>query len=182
MPKPNRLPTELIEEYLELDPTAKYGLRWKRSIYRQIKKGDEAGYLKPGRTNKIGYAAVRLKGVVYYVHRIIYYLYTKTDPELFTIDHIDGNTLNNAVTNLRLATNTENQRNRTSKNKNNKSSYKGVTWDKNRNKWLAQISVNGKNKFLGRYDSLEKAASTYDKAALIYYGEFSYLNTQLHST
>lgn len=42
--------------------------------------------------------------------------------------------------------------------KNNTSGYKGVTWDKNRRKWVAQIVFQGKNYYLGRYDKKEDAA------------------------
>jgi hypothetical protein len=182
MPAPNRLPLDLIDDYLELDFSTKYGLRWKKDIYRHIKKGSEAGYLKPGRVKGKEYAAVRLNRKVYYVHRIIYYLITKKDPESHLIDHIDGNTLNNHIENLRLVTNKENQRNRTVINKNNTSGCTGVTWDKNKRKWLAQISVNNKNKYLGRYETKEEAASAYNEAALIYFGEFKPVRKIIYST
>jgi hypothetical protein len=43
----------------------------------------------------------------------------------------------------------------------NKSGYRGVHWDSNRQKWIAQIKVNNKIHFLGRYDDIEKAAKVY---------------------
>lgn len=159
-----------------MDSSTKYGLCWKKDIYRQIKKGDQAGYLRPGRKNEKGYAAVRLQGNVYYIHRILYYLYTHIDPKDNFIDHIDGNTLNNSIDNLRLVSNKQNQQNRATKNKNNSSGYKGVTWDKNRNKWIAQITVEGKCKFLGRYDCKIKAALAYNRAAIKYFKEYAALN------
>ncbi len=60
------------------------------------------------------------------VHRIIWQLFNGTIPDGFIIDHIDGNPLNNLITNLRLITKTENNRN-TGKAKNNTSGVVGVS-------------------------------------------------------
>ena len=68
------------------------------------------------------------------------------------IDHIDRNPLNNCRTNLRFATQREQNINQGMKS-NNTSGVKGVSWFKARNKWLAQID----GKFVGHYSSFEKA-------------------------
>lgn len=91
------------------------------------------------------------------------------------VDHINGDTLDNRRANLRLATNAENLRNR-GKNKNNTSGYKGVTWDKYRQKWQARIKVNGKLLDLGRFETAEDAARTYDESARELHGEFAQTN------
>lgn len=44
------------------------------------------------------------------------------------------------------------------------SGIKGVTWDKNRNKWRAQIGFKNKNYYLGRYEKLEDAAKARQEA------------------
>jgi len=90
-------------------------------------------------------------------------------------DHEKGDTLNNRRENLRLATNTENCRNQKRRNTNT-SGYKGVWHDKRRNKWLAQIKVNGKNIFLGYHDDPLDAAKAYNDAATKHFGEFARLN------
>lgn len=102
------------------------------------------------------------------LHRL---LMKVTDPAI-KVDHIDGNTLNNCKSNLRLATNAENLRNR-GKTKSNTSGYKGVTWNKSRKKWVAQIKINYKNIGLGYYDTKEEAAEVYKKAAKQYHKEFA---------
>lgn len=56
--------------------------------------------------------------------------------------------------------------------KRNKSGVKGVSWDKRRNKWLAQIGFKGKNYYLGRYDTKEKAAEIREIAEEKIFGEF----------
>jgi hypothetical protein len=88
------------------------------------------------------------------------------------IDHADGNPLNNQKSNLRVATPAQNNANR-GKTRSNTSGYKGVFWDKTRDRWYAQINVSRKHLFLGRYKSLDLAAAAYQDAALLHYGDFA---------
>jgi HNH endonuclease/AP2 domain len=60
------------------------------------------------------------------------------------VDHIDGNPLNNRRKNLRLLTHAENMQNRSGLETRNKSGYRGISWDKRRNKWRAKVKLNGK--------------------------------------
>ena len=89
-------------------------------------------------------------------------------------DHIKGNTLDNRRCNLRVATVAENARNR-GPTRANKSGYKGVCWNKVTQKWMAYI-WHGKNITLGYFHDAEEAARARDQAALLYHGEFAYLN------
>ncbi len=91
------------------------------------------------------------------------------------IDHIDHNGLNNRRSNLRFATNQQNNFNRKS-HVNSSSKYKGVSWKKRERKWVAQISIKGKNKHLGYYANEKEAAMAYNKVALKLFGNFAYLN------
>jgi len=90
-------------------------------------------------------------------------------------DHINHNTLDNRRNNLRVCTQTQNLRNRTSR-KGSSSKFLGVNWDKTNKKWRAQIKSSGKSVYLGCFDSELKAAKTYDEAAFEHYGEFANLN------
>lgn len=54
----------------------------------------------------------------------------------------------------------------------NKSGIKGVSWDKNRNKWVAQITFKGKNYNLGRYNNKEDAREAREKAEKEMFGKF----------
>ena len=91
------------------------------------------------------------------------------------IDHIDRNGLNNQRNNLRDSTRSQNNANR-GLNKNNTSGYKGVCWNKQKQKWHARIRVNYKYVQLGLFDNIKDAARAYNKAALKYFGEFAWLN------
>lgn len=92
------------------------------------------------------------------------------------IDHINHNTLDNRKCNLREVTNAENLRNGKLR-KTNKSGVVGVFFDKTRNKWIASITVDYKNIYLGRYDCIEDAIKARKEAEEKYFGEYSYDNS-----
>lgn len=89
------------------------------------------------------------------------------------LDHIDGNGLNNQKSNLRLATISQNQANKT-KYKNNTSGYKGVDLIKNR--WRACIQINKKQTYLGLFKTPTEAAAAYNNKAIELYGEYARIN------
>lgn len=91
------------------------------------------------------------------------------------IDHIDGNGLNNCRSNLRLCTHKENSRN-TSSRKGSTSKYLGVSLNRRNNKWLCQIQVDGKNKFLGYFIEEWIAAHQYNVFSKHFFGDFARLN------
>ncbi|MFA5292907.1 MAG: AP2 domain-containing protein [Phycisphaerae bacterium] len=92
------------------------------------------------------------------------------------IDHIDHNGLNNCKYNLRPATPAENRLNNRRGFNSPTSKYKGVFYDKRRNKFRAVISIDGKKKHLGYFDNEIDAAKAYDKAARESRGRFAVLN------
>jgi len=96
-------------------------------------------------------------------------------PDGVQVDHINGDKLDNRKSNLRLCSNAQNQRNRPIQ-KNNTSGYKGVVWMSDRNKWRAQVFLDGKNHIVGCFDSPRDAAIAYNQKALELHGEFAKLN------
>lgn len=93
-------------------------------------------------------------------HRLAWFLHYGKLPKN-VIDHIDGNTSNNKVENLRDVTIQQNHFNRTT--------AKGYTWAKNRNKFVAYINVDCKVKFLGYFDTKEEAKVAYLEAKKKYH-------------
>ena len=89
-------------------------------------------------------------------------------------DHINHNGLDNRRANIRVATKSQNLRNRTAK-KNGTSKYLGVS-KYNKNRWRSTISIKGKPTTLGTFKSEILAAIYYDEAAKEFHGEFANLN------
>lgn len=73
------------------------------------------------------------------------------------VDHISGDILDNQFCNLRIVTHAQNMQNMKS-NRGSSSQYRGVGWDKSRNKWVAYVQVNGKLHNLGRFTDEREAA------------------------
>lgn len=94
----------------------------------------------------------------------------------FVVDHVNGNTLDNRLANLRLCTHQENCQN-IPKQGLTTSRYKGVYWRKERKAWQAQIrDSSGTRKYLGLFSSELDAAAAYDKAALLEHASFASVN------
>jgi hypothetical protein len=72
------------------------------------------------------------------------------------VDHRDRDPLNNRRENLRPATLAQNNQNK-GLSRANKSGYRGVSWNKKREKWEAQAKLNYRSYHLGRYDTPEEA-------------------------
>lgn len=93
------------------------------------------------------------------------------------VDHINGNTLDNRRSNLRICTKAQNCKNRgLSKNKTSKVNFKGVTYYKSNKKYIARITNNENKIYLGSFNTAEEAAKAYNEAAIKYHGEFARLN------
>jgi hypothetical protein len=133
---------------------------YKETYNSRAMKGLEAGTVQNN-----GYRSVIIKGRDFLAHRIIYYLHYGVWPGDFQVDHIDGDKLNNKPENLRLVTNKQNQKSYNKPTKGASSKYRGVCWDKSRNKYVAQIVHNKKVINLGRFTCEKEAALAYNIAA-----------------
>ena len=131
-----------------------------------------AGFVKPGTVgNGGGYVMVTVDGKAHRAHRLAWLYMTGDWPEA-DIDHRDGNRANNRWDNLRAATRSENIHNMGLRARNT-SGRKGACYDAKRQKWLAQIVVNGKYIHLGRYETRDEAGDAYDAAARRHFGVFA---------
>lgn len=123
---------------------------------------------KGGRTF---YACRENKGQKLYLHRLIFERKLgRVLHQSEQVDHIDGDGLNNRLSNLRLASVAQNMCNR-GKPKNNTSGFKGVI--PYRGRWRATIGFNRKTIYLGDFDTPELAHSAYCDASREYHGDFS---------
>jgi len=130
--------------------------------------------------NNNGYYRINLwknnKYKTYLIHRLLAIEFIPNPNNYSLIDHIDRNPLNNKLDNLRWANLSQNNYNR--KYNNLTSKYRGVYWDKRKNKWGARISINRKSIFLGRYETEEEGALAYNNMVIFHnLQEFVELNT-----
>ena len=150
----NELTAEYLRSILDYNPetgvfTWKAGRRW-------VKKGTIAGS-----PNTSGYMRIVVDGREYKAHRLAWFFYYGEWPKGH-LDHKDRDPANNAISNLRECTPRENQHNSTKCWGSSK--YQGVSWQKSRNKWKAQIRVNNKLLHLGVFDDELEAANVYREA------------------
>jgi hypothetical protein len=132
-------------------------LIWIKSPSARAPVGSEAGT-----PSGCGYRQVKFNGIAYKAHRLIWLMQTGEWPE-HEIDHINGDRADNRWSNLRAATTAQNKQN-LAKRTDNSTGATGVHWDKRINRWFGQIHANGKQHYLGSFDSKEEAAAAYAAA------------------
>lgn len=158
---------ELFESLFEYKDGELY---WKVSK-GTAKAGAKAGTKKPYGTNNADiYEFVTVDGKEYPAHRLIFEMFHGYAPEF--VDHIDRNPLNNKIENLRAASKSENLCNRGATSLNT-SGFKGVHFDKQKNKWAAEIVKEGKRTRLGFFSTAEEASAAYEAGSKAIHGEFS---------
>lgn len=118
--------------------------------------------------NKCGYAETNIGNKMFKMTRLI----MNPDNDK-VVDHINGNTLDNRKSNLRVVTQSENNMNKRIQS-NNISGITGVYFDTYSSKWRAAITVRGKKFDLGRYNDINDAAKARKEAEIKYFGEYRY--------
>ncbi len=116
--------------------------------------GNEAGYLRPD-----GYRAIRIDSQKYLAHRLAW-LYVHGEWPTECIDHIDRNRSNNRIANLRHVSKQEVNFDLQSR-QGSSSRFVGVKFRKDRQRWTARITVDGKHHNLGCFASEEEAYAAY---------------------
>jgi len=112
-----------------------------------------------------GYKHGSLMGKKCLAHRVVWFLHHGSWPD-DQVDHINGDRSDNRIENLRAVSNLVNGRNRR-KSVRNSSGITGVYWCPEQSKWRASICVDGKLKHLGRFDTIEAAASARKRAEMV---------------
>ena len=148
------------------------------SNFGNVKISKTNKIMKPS-TNRQGYKRINLskneKLKTFRVHRLVGNAFLENPDNKQMIDHIDENKANNNVKNLRWATRKDNGYNR-GKQTNNTSGFKGVSFNKHTKKFESKISINGKLKHLGLFETAEEASKVYEAKAKVIHGEFYYKN------
>lgn len=96
------------------------------------------------------------------IHQLVAMAFLNHKPNGYklVVDHIDNNKLNNRLDNLQLISHREN----ISKDRKGTSKYTGVLWHKRDNKWMSYITVCGKRKHLGYFETEYDAHLAYQTA------------------
>ena len=105
-----------------------------------------------------GYTSIMISGKNYRAHRLAWLYVYGYLPE-HEIDHIDRDKSNNKIDNLRHVSCSCNKRN-VGLRQDNTSGIKGVYWDKQSDKWRAQITANNKQHHLGLFTDFTEAVCT----------------------
>lgn len=160
---------EEVCDLLAYDP-ASGSFVWKVETHchgGKILPGDAAGSVKDG------YIIIALFGLPYRAHHLAWLIMTGEWPPVETdIDHRDRQRNNNAWSNLRLATRSENNMNAGLRS-DNKSGHKGVSWDRKARKWTVRITVKRKIHFLGDYHDITQAIAARQDAEHRLFGEYN---------
>jgi len=143
---------------VSLFPAGKASPEHKAAVWNKRWPGTTAGTPGTG-----GYVLIAIRDRLYKAHRLAWlYMYGRW-PIAF-IDHINGDTSDNRLANLREATRAQNSQNRAKQKTATSSRYLGVSWVSSKKKWSAEIMVNNRSHRIGLYDQEEDAAAAYLRA------------------
>jgi len=171
------IPLKYIESVVKIDSKSPSGLTWltrKNEQFNSYCAKKMAG-CKQTKTNGYQSWVIKItynrKGYLLRCSRVILLLQNRYLTEGKGVDHIDVNSLNNKVKNLRESTNSENQRN-CKIAKNNTSGCKGIYWIKVRSVWEVKINLHKKTYRFGYYKNKEDAIKVAIKARKKLHGKF----------
>jgi hypothetical protein len=150
------LTAERLRELLAYEPgTGLFTWRVDRCLNRIVKAGMVAGSTH----TTYGYVYIGVDGRNYRAHRLAWLYVHGAWPE-HEIDHINGLPADNRIVNLRDVTSSANKQNlRRAKSSNKSSGLLGV--QKKRNRWYAHITVRGRQRHIGVFDTPELAHAAY---------------------
>ena len=172
MPKPSKPmpPIEELQKIFDYNPCTGV-FTWKiKFSNRPINPGDRAGGVRGNSDKK--YISLKCQGRSLQAHRVAWYMYHREDPGSLHVDHINGDSTDNRICNLRLATDQQNSQNRKT-GKNNTSGFKGVYSSYLQSKPYEGVVWNkGKKKIVGYFKTAEEAGNAVKKAKKELYEEF----------
>lgn len=135
-------------------------------FFSVVRRGKQQANTRCGGFHSNGYRLISVFNVRVWEHRLAWFYTTGSWPKNH-IDHINGNPSDNRICNLRDVTRSINLQNRHNATKSNKSGFLGVIARGNR--WRSRIKVEGKDVYIGTFDTKEKAHQAYIEAKRIHH-------------
>jgi len=146
-----------LKEQLHYDPET--GIFTRKTWCRRTRRNKGA---RCGNIMSLGYREIRFNGYRTYEHRLAWFYMTGEWPPN-QIDHINRIRDDNRFCNLRLADQSLQEYNK-GISRRNKTGFKGVSWDKEKNKWVVRLQDGkGKYKHFGRFDNKDEAIAVAEK-------------------
>jgi hypothetical protein len=145
------LTAQELRKFVHYDPETGV-FTWKVRVANRVQVGDVAGAVSRG------YRRISILGAAYPAHRLAWLYVTNSWPENL-IDHINGDQTDNRFSNLRDATYAVNIQNKRKPMSNNRTGYLGVMAHQGR--FMAQIYVAGKSRYLGMFGTAAEAHQAY---------------------
>ena len=146
-----------LRELLHYDPETG-SISWAQPQSNRVQRGAAAGT-----KTKLGYLRIGISGRDYLAHRVAWALHHGAWPA-GVIDHIDGDTMNNRLSNLRDVSAAVNMQNRRTPTRGTASGALGATWHQASRSWHARIKTGGKTTSLGYHATPEQAHAAYVEA------------------
>jgi hypothetical protein len=136
----------------------------KKSAIRRMRRWNTRYAGKPALSCKgnAGYFSGKIFNRSYFAHRVAWAIYSGAWPEN-DIDHINGKRSDNRIANLRTATRQENCKNSAIGIKNTSGTI-GVSWNSRDLVWVAQVSKNSKQRYIGSFKNKDDAIEARAKA------------------
>lgn len=165
---PNKDLSDYIRQELSYCPESGL-IKWNHQPLKGRRRGKYCGQIRNDGYVKFS-LKVNGKEHSFVAHRVAWFLYYGDWPDK-EIDHINQVKSDNRLSNLRLATRSQNMCH-TNTRSNNKSGFKGISFKKDCNKWESKIMLDGKYYYLGLFKTPEDAHEAYCIAAKKLHGDF----------
>lgn len=143
-------------------------LKWRVSRNGRIRPGSHAGCVSV----RLNRCLVRTLGRLHFRYRLIWIWHNGQIPSGMQVDHINRNSLDDRIGNLRLATRSQNMMNAGAR-KTNKCGLKGTSWCKKTKKWRAATRFDGKHRTLGYFSTPSEAHAAYCEFVTKRHGEYA---------
>jgi len=163
------LTAKRLRQVVDYDPQT--GIFVARIRRGKITPGKIVGVIEENKKKKYKRLKFAIDGKYYFSHRLAWLWVHGSWPER-DLDHINRDTFDNRLCNLRLATNSQNMANARMPIT-NKSGKKGVSWHARGMKWQAHVKVRCISRYLGLFNTVEEAHASYCQAAKTFQGEFA---------